>query len=56
VLFLAVDFVPGGSRAMYNVTSDGQRFMMLRPVPAPPDRLILVQNFFRELEERVGGN
>ena len=54
MLFLAVDFVPGGSRAMYNVTSDDQRFVLLRTVPARPARLILVQNFFEELKAKVG--
>ncbi len=41
----------------YDVTSDDQRFVMVRPESSGDDesaRLILVQNFFEELEQRVG--
>ena len=38
----------------YDVSPDGQRFLMLRvPDPAEGAELILVQNFFEELKERV---
>jgi hypothetical protein len=43
----------------YDVSADGQRFLMARRVQdageSSPAGLILVNNFFTELEERVGG-
>jgi serine/threonine-protein kinase len=41
----------------YDVTADGKRFVMTRPVdrpPPPPGQMILVQNFGEELKRRVG--
>jgi hypothetical protein len=40
----------------YDITSDDQRFLMARlyaDTEAPTTQLILVQNFFEELKERV---
>ena len=37
----------------YDIAVDGQRFVMLRPEEAADSELILVQNFFEELRERV---
>ena len=41
----------------YDVSPDGERFLMVRPVPEGGDeaksRYILVQNFFEELKARV---
>ena len=50
VLFPASEFlVP---QRGYDVTADGGRFVMFRPLPAG-DRLVLVQNFFGELDRLV---
>jgi eukaryotic-like serine/threonine-protein kinase len=51
----------GSPRAQFDVTPDGQRFLMLRPVspdhtsPTLP-RIIVVQNWFEELKARVPTN
>jgi Tol biopolymer transport system component len=40
----------------YDVTPDGQRFLMVREVPQQPARvsqMVLVQNWFEELKQRV---
>jgi hypothetical protein len=40
----------------YDVTPDGQRFLMVREVPQPPARvthIVLVQNWTEELKRRV---
>ena len=44
----------------YDITSDDQRFLMARPYQGGDEEevtssLVLVQNFFEELKERVGG-
>jgi hypothetical protein len=50
--------VTGFAGRFYDVSPDGRRFVMLKPVdasdktPAPPT-LILVQNWFGELKARV---
>lgn len=47
----------GSPHAMYDVTRDGQRFLMLEPASgaetASLPRLIVVQNWFEELTRRV---
>ena len=51
-----VGFEVGAPRAWYDVTADGQRFLMLRPVDdtaSSPPQLILVQNWFDELRRLV---
>jgi hypothetical protein len=40
----------------YDVTADGQRFLMVQPMDRPPARatqMIYVQNWFEELRRRV---
>jgi hypothetical protein len=40
----------------YDVTPDGNRFLMVRPKdlpPQPPIELVLVENWFEELKQRV---
>jgi serine/threonine-protein kinase len=40
----------------YDVTADGQRFLMVKPVQRPPSpvtQLVLVQNWFEELKAKV---
>jgi hypothetical protein len=40
----------------YDVTPDGQRFLMVREVPQPPahvSQMVLVQNWIEELKQRV---
>ena len=49
----------GPPTGWYDVTADDQRFLMARrplvdPGEADVPQLILVRNFFEELEERVG--
>lgn len=43
----------------YDVTRDGRRFLMVRPAPSEAvgaeERLVLVRNWFTELERIVGG-
>jgi hypothetical protein len=49
----------GSPRAQFDVTRDGQRFLMLKPV-APDNRtspmvprIVVVQNWIEELKQRV---
>jgi serine/threonine-protein kinase len=57
-LFPASRFLSVLSRRQYDVTSDGQQFVMLRrrfdTGTLPEPRMIQVLNWFTELEERVG--
>ena len=50
-----VGFEIGAPGAWYDVTADGQRFLMLRPVDdtASPQQLVFVQNWFEELKRMV---
>ena len=45
----------GGALAQYNVTSDGQRFLMIQPVEPeqPATQIHVVLNWFEELKQRV---
>jgi serine/threonine-protein kinase len=56
-LFSAADFaVETYWHPPYDVTADGQRFLMLEPVSgAGETQLVVVQGFFSVLEEQVGG-
>jgi DNA-binding SARP family transcriptional activator len=38
----------------YAVSPDDRRFLMIRPVPAAPDKLIVVENWFEELKPSNG--
>ncbi len=42
--------------ARYVVASDDQRFLMATRRDVTEGRLVLVQNCFEELKERMGGN
>ena len=55
VLFSAVEFGRNvNNHPMYDVTPDGERFIMIRQGGGDVrGSLILVQNFFEELKERV---
>jgi len=52
VLFSTADYILGNVHPVYDVSPDGQRFVMLRTEEVSSE-LILVQNFFEELKERV---
>jgi hypothetical protein len=59
-LFDASSFRATATWHYYDVDQDDQRFLMMREVPPPatpstPPRLIMIQNFFTLIEERVGG-
>ncbi|HEX2635998.1 MAG TPA: protein kinase [Gemmatimonadales bacterium] len=55
VLFSASPFVIGGNAGVYDVSPDGQRFVMVRPATvAGESELVVVQNWFEELRARVG--
>ena len=59
VLFSVAGYMRHSAYAMYDVTPDDQRFMMLRignEENAAASELILVTNWFEELRERLGGN
>ncbi len=49
----------GRTAKPYDVTRDGQRFLMVRPAPSggvgTQERLVLVRNWFTELGQLVGG-
>ena len=56
VLFSALDFRVTGYHPNWDVAPDDERFIMVRRLgDEVPGRVILVQNFFTELEDRVGG-
>ena len=58
VLFEGAFRIDGPLRG-YDVTPDGQRFLMVREVPQPPVRvsqMVLVQNWFEELKRLVPTN
>jgi hypothetical protein len=48
----------GGTDRVYDVSPDGRRFLMIKPVGSPeqtaaPTSLIVVQNWFEELKRLV---
>ena len=54
VLFSAAAYPAAAVHHQYDVSPDGERFLMIRPKSsATPGQLILVQNFFEELRARV---
>jgi len=56
VLFSALDFRVTGYHPNWDVAPDDERFIMVRRLgDEVPGRVILVQNFLTELEDRVGG-
>ena len=49
-------FLQAGLLQNYDVTANGQRFLMVQtldPTPEPQTELVLVQNWFEELKARV---
>jgi Tol biopolymer transport system component len=52
-----VTFAPGRAGAAYDVFPDGNRFLLLRPLPSPPapsvTEINLVANWFEELKAKV---
>jgi len=52
-LFSVAAYRPGSGRPGFDVTPDGGRFVMLRPEGDSPWKLILIQDFFEELNARV---
>jgi serine/threonine-protein kinase len=59
ILFPAGQYLASGQHQNYDVSPDGQRFVMLRKMEAAglarEPRLIMIQNFFTELQERPRG-
>jgi serine/threonine-protein kinase len=56
VLFSTREYATGQASRAYDVTPDGQRFVMLRSARRPGEddfRLVVVENFFEELERLV---
>jgi len=53
VLFSSVGYRAFLNHRQYDVTPDGERFIMLRPLGNEETEWILVQNFFEELEQLV---
>ncbi len=54
-LFSVDQFVTAGNRHQYDVASDAQRFVFLQfASDASPTEVIIVENWFEELKERVG--
>ena len=54
-LFSTQGYFPFSVHHSYDVTEDDQRFVMIRRQEAGgAAELILIQNFFEELKERVG--
>jgi hypothetical protein len=41
----AGDFVTGGGHATYDVSPDGKSLLMLRPVPAKGEQIVVVHNW-----------
>ena len=56
VLFSTTEYRSNVFHQMYDVTPDGQRFVMIRMTGDPQDdfELIVVENFFEELKAKVG--
>jgi hypothetical protein len=54
VLFPAEQYTRNPARRQYEVSPDGRRFLMIRPLGGGVEgQLILVQNFLDELRNRV---
>ena len=54
VLFSASEFQTDPFHTSYDVSVDDQRFVMLRPVGDGGGELIWIENFFEELNDKVG--
>jgi hypothetical protein len=54
-LFSLQGFYSASTHQFYDVTPDDQRFVMVRPLEADDAvELIVVENFFEELQAKVG--
>jgi hypothetical protein len=53
VLFTVESYQAGTSHTSYDLTPDDQLFLMIRRNIQTEGELILVQNFFEELKEKV---
>jgi eukaryotic-like serine/threonine-protein kinase len=55
VLFEGPHVVAFGATANYDVSADGQRFLMLKPIEqnSPPTQINVVLNWFEELKQKV---
>jgi hypothetical protein len=48
-------FIVAGNAGVYDVSPDGRRFVMIRPMEGVGEtELVVVQNWFEELKSRVG--
>jgi serine/threonine-protein kinase len=50
--------IPGINGRLYDVSRDGRQFLVLKPIPDPvdqrvPDRIVIAQNWFAELKQRL---
>ncbi|MBI3982502.1 MAG: protein kinase, partial [Gemmatimonadetes bacterium] len=56
VLFSTAEYQNAGGWQVYDITPDGRRFVMIRPIGGPQqarDELIVVENFFEELKAKA---
>ncbi len=52
-LFQAGGYVSRAFPAQYAVSRDDRRFLMIRPLPIAPDELVVVENWFQELQSKL---
>ena len=52
VLFRNAGFIYDGPYRQYDISRDDQRFLMLRPVSAGSDKIVMVENWLSELNPR----
>ncbi|HKT61076.1 MAG TPA: protein kinase, partial [Gemmatimonadales bacterium] len=56
VLFSVGNYTVGGNAGVYDISPDGKRFLMVRPVAGIGEtELVVVQNWFEELRQRADG-
>jgi serine/threonine-protein kinase len=55
VLFDASSYAFNAWHPIYDVTPDGEKFLMARPVERPVGELVLILNWFDELNEELAG-
>jgi Tol biopolymer transport system component len=54
VLFSVSNYTVGGNAGVYDVSPDGKRFLMIRPLAGLGEtELVVVQNWFEELKQRA---
>jgi hypothetical protein len=52
----AGDYFRHDDHRMFDITSDDQRFLMIRAIPASGAEIILVENFFEDVKAKVGND